>query len=183
MTLSQLATLAGVSTSYVSQVERGVANPTLASLKTLAGALGFTIGSLLDGSPSGTTAAAGTAAAPPGVTDGDEVSVLRAGQRRRLVYPGSHIANELLSPNLRKQMEVIWVEAPPGSGSGGHPHQHEGEECGVVIAGAMRFWVGAEEWALEPRDSIYFPSHLPHRWESVGTDDLVAIWIITPPTF
>jgi transcriptional regulator with XRE-family HTH domain len=181
MTLSQLASLAGVSTSYVSQVERGVANPTLASLKTLAGALGYTIGSLLDGSP--------PEAPPPTVggarveSDNDEVSVLRAGHRRRLVYPGSNIANELLSPNLRKQMEVIWVEAPTGSGSGGHPHQHEGEECGVVIAGAMRFWVGQDEWVLEPRDAIYFPSHLPHRWESVGAEELVAIWIITPPTF
>ena len=188
MTLSQLAERAGVSTSYVSQVERGVANPTLASLKTLAEALGFTIGSLLDGS-------IGTSGQPPNHhvksntalvvrdADVDEVSVLRAGQRRRVVYPGSHIANELLSPNLRKQMEVIWVEAPAGSGSGGHPHKHEGEECGVVIAGAMRFWVGDEEWVLEPRDAIYFPSHLPHRWLSVGEEDLVAIWIITPPTF
>jgi transcriptional regulator with XRE-family HTH domain len=177
MTLSQLAERAGVSTSYVSQVERGVANPTLSSLKTLAGALGFTIGSLLDDSP---PANAGGRRTESG---NDEVSVLRAGQRRRLVYPGSNIANELLSPNLRMQMEVIWVEAPPGSGSGGHPHKHEGEECGVVIAGAMRFWVGDEEWILQPRDAIYFPSHLPHRWESVGDEDLVAIWIITPPTF
>jgi predicted transcriptional regulator len=33
MSLSQLAEQAGVSTSFVSQVERGVANPTLSSLK------------------------------------------------------------------------------------------------------------------------------------------------------
>lgn len=182
MTLAQLAERAGVSASYVSQVERGVANPTLASLKTLAQALGFTVGSLLDGS----MAPGGTAETPnstPGFDTSDEVSVLRAGQRRRVVYPGSNIANELLSPNLRKQMEVIWVEAPPNSGSGGHPHKHEGEECGVVIAGEMQFWVGDQEWVLQPRDAIYFPSHLPHRWLSVGQEDLMAIWIITPPTF
>lgn len=181
MTLAQVAERAGVSASYVSQVERGVANPTLASLKTLAEVLGFTVGSLLDGSgaPNG-----GAEENRPRVQEvDDEVSVLRAGQRRRVVYPGSHIANELLSPNLRKQMEVIWVEAPVGSGSGGHPHQHEGEECGVVIAGQMQFWVGDQQWVLHSRDAIYFPSHLPHRWESVGDEDLVAIWIITPPTF
>jgi mannose-6-phosphate isomerase-like protein (cupin superfamily) len=84
---------------------------------------------------------------------------------------------------LQRKMEIIWVEAPPGSGSGGHPHQHEGEECGIVISGEMRFVVGKQECVLRARDSIYFPSHLPHQWESVGTDDLVAIWIITPPTF
>ncbi|GAA1854912.1 cupin domain-containing protein [Pseudonocardia ailaonensis] len=173
MTLAQLAERANVSTSYVSQVERGVANPTLASLKTLSSALGITVGSLLQDERTPTLDSG-----EPG-----EVSVLRAGNRRRVVYPGSNIANELLSPNLRMQMEVIWVEAPPGSGSGGHPHQHEGEECGVVIAGTMRFWVGDEEWLLEKQDAIYFPSHLPHRWVSGGPQDLVALWIITPPTF
>lgn len=171
LTLSQLAERAGVSTSYVSQVERGIANPTLSSLKTLALALDFNIGSLLEQSQ------------PEFPTADGEVAVLRAGRRRRVVYPGSEIANELLSPDLRKRMEIIWVEAPRGQGSGGHPHQHEGEECGVVLQGAMRFWVGDQEWVLDPRDSIYFPSNLPHRWESVGTDDLIAVWIITPPTF
>jgi transcriptional regulator with XRE-family HTH domain len=178
LTLAQLARLANVSTSYVSQVERGVANPTLASLKTLSHALGITVGTLLDGSDDGNLKGAVTT--PDG---GGEVSVLRSGQRRRLIYPGSKIANELLSPNLRVQMEVILVEAPPGSGSGGHPHTHQGEECGVVIDGEMRFWVDGQEWLLAPRDSIYFPSHLPHSWESVGKKDLYAIWIITPPTF
>lgn len=173
LTLAQLAKRAGVSTSYVSQVERGIANPTLSSLKTLTEALGTTVGSLLEGDrPDGDH--------PAGE---DEVAVLRAGQRRRVVYPGTQIANELLSPNLRKKMEIIWVEAPQGQGSGGHPHQHEGEECGVVVAGQMQFWVGDQEWTLNPHDSIYFPSRLPHRWLSVGESDLVAVWIITPPTF
>jgi quercetin dioxygenase-like cupin family protein/ribosome-binding protein aMBF1 (putative translation factor) len=180
LTLAQLAELANVSTSYVSQVERGVANPTLASLKTLSSALGITVGSLLEGTPNGFASTAPTAAYGGG---GGDVSVMRSGQRRRVIYPGSNIANELLSPNLRVQMEVISVEAPPGSGSGGHPHTHEGEECGVVIAGVMRFWVDGHEWLLEELDSIYFPSHLPHSWESAGDVDLFAIWIITPPTF
>lgn len=172
LTLAQLAERAGVSTSYVSQVERGIANPTLASLKMLAAALDFNVGSLLEQSQPEFDQAVDS-----------EVAVLRAGHRRRVVYPGSEIANELLSPDLRKKMEIIWVEAPAGQGSGGHPHQHEGEECGVVLQGAMRFWVGDREWVLNPRDSIYFPSRLPHRWESVGAEDLVAVWIITPPTF
>ena len=171
LTLAQLAARADVSTSYVSQVERGVANPTLQSLKTLANALGFNIGSLLEGAVSGEA------------LDTEDVTVMRAGARKRVILPGSNIANELLSPNLRKKMEVIWVEAPEGSGSGGHPHQHEGEECGVVISGAMRFWVGEREWLLMPGDAIYFSSRLPHRFVSAGPDPLVAIWIITPPTF
>ncbi len=173
MSLAQVAERAGVSTSFVSQVERGVANPTLSSLKALVEAVGSSVGALLVG---GTWADDGRFA-------DQGVAILRAGMRRRIVYPGSTIANELLSPDLQRRMEIIWVEAQPGASSGGHPHQHDGEECGIVIAGEMKFLVGDDECVLGPRDAIYFPSHLPHSWESVGAEGLVAIWIITPPTF
>jgi len=153
-------------------VERGVANPTLSSLKAMVGALNFSVGALLESKP-------GTGS----VDRDDEIAVLRHGERRRIVYPGTQIANELLSPNLQKRMEIIWVEAAPGQGSGGHPHVHEGEEAGVVISGSMKFSVGGQEHVLNARDAIYFPSSRPHSWESVGDEDLVAIWVITPPTF
>jgi transcriptional regulator with XRE-family HTH domain len=174
MSLAQVAELAGVSTSFVSQVERGVANPTLATLKSLVEALGSSVGALLEEGP---------ATDEPTKASADGIAVLRAGQRRRIVYPGSNIANELLSPSLQRKMEIIWVEAASGANSGGHPHMHEGEECGVVISGEMNFKVGDTECVLGPRDAIYFSSHLPHQWESVGSEPLVAIWIITPPTF
>ena len=173
MSLAQVAKQAGVSTSFVSQVERGVANPTLSTLKSLVESLGSSVGALLEeGDGNG------------GQRAGDsDIAVLRAGQRRRIVYPGSSIANELLSPSLQRKMEIIWVEAAPGAGSGGHPHKHEGEECGIVISGEMSFKVGDTEVLLGPRDAIYFSSHIPHQWENAGTEDVVAIWIITPPTF
>ena len=173
MSLAEVAELAGVSTSFVSQVERGVANPTLATLKSLTEALGSSVGALLEEEQTG-----GEPHKPT-----DDVVILRAGQRRRIVYPGSSIANELLSPSLQRKMEIIWVEADSGANSGGHPHMHEGEECGVVISGKMSFRVGDTDCILGPQDSIYFSSHLPHQWESVGDEPLIAIWIITPPTF
>jgi transcriptional regulator with XRE-family HTH domain len=176
MSLAQVAEQAGVSTSFVSQVERGVANPTLSTLKSLVEALGSSVGSLLEDDE--------RADADGGDRGGDsDITVLRAGKRRRIVYPGSSIANELLSPSLQRKMEIIWVEAAPGAGSGGHPHKHEGEECGIVISGEMSFKVGDTECVLGPRDAIYFSSHIPHQWENLGTEDVVAIWIITPPTF
>jgi transcriptional regulator with XRE-family HTH domain len=175
MSLAQVAEMAGVSTSFVSQVERGIANPTLSTLKSLLEALGSSVGALLEssGEQDGTTA----------TYEQEGVAVLRAGHRRRIVYPGSSIANELMSPSLQRKMEIIWVEAAPGASSGGHPHMHEGEECGVVISGEMQFKVGDTECVLGPRDAIYFSSHIPHQWENAGPEPLIAIWIITPPTF
>lgn len=182
--LATVAEQANFSVSYISQVERGLANPTLSSLKEIAQVLGFTIGDLLE---------ARDGDAPPNASaeirrddhNGDQgfVAVTRQGHRKRINYPGSGISNELLSPNLRHQMEIIWIEAASGANSGGHPHHHEGEECGVVLEGGMKFWVDDDEIILGPNDSIYFSSQLPHRWSSVGDEPLRAIWIITPPTF
>jgi transcriptional regulator with XRE-family HTH domain len=178
VTLKVVAKSCNYSVSYLSQVERGIANPTLSSIKLIGQALGFTIGDILNGKASHDPIdEAGTAEKAPGY------SILRKGQRKRIRYPGSDISNDLLSPDLRRNLEVIWVEAPPNTGSGGHPHIHEGEECGVVLSGCMRFWVGDVVSDLHAGDSIYLSSVLPHRWESAGPDPLTAIWIISPPTF
>jgi transcriptional regulator with XRE-family HTH domain len=178
-TLKEVAQECNYSVSYLSQVERGVANPTLSSIKHIGHALDFTIGELLS---------ADMVAGSDKPSNGEEFedpgfAVSRIGSRKRIRYPGSEIGNDLLSPNLRRQMEVIWVEAPAGASSGGHPHIHEGEECGVVLSGRMRFWVNETEIVLEEGDSIYLSSTLPHRWESIGPDNLTALWVITPPTF
>jgi mannose-6-phosphate isomerase-like protein (cupin superfamily) len=115
--------------------------------------------------------------------DDTPYSISRRGDRKKIQYPGSGIVNELLSPDLRCSMEVIWVEAPLGANSGGHPHSHAGEECGVVLAGRMLFSVGNDEVVLEAGDSIYLDSTVPHSWRASGSEDLRALWVITPPTF
>lgn len=191
--LKELAERCDFSVSYLSQIERGVANPTLGSVKRIGQALEFMVGDLLASQYH--EGAAGRSAPHVAVPSPDPVvpapvhaqrpqaAVVRASQRKRIVYPGSGVANELLSPDLQRQMEVVWLDAPVGSGSGSHPLTHQGEECGVVLRGRMLFVVDDTEYVLEERDSIYFESHLPHRWESLGPEPLHGIWIITPPAF
>jgi transcriptional regulator with XRE-family HTH domain len=169
MTLNHVAQAVELSVGYISQVERGMANPSLETLKRLADALGHTVGELFSNE------------LPAAVTTGYSIS--KRGQRKRIQYPGSGIMNELLSPDLRHQMEVIWVEAPPGATSGGHPHSHVGEECGIVLAGEMVFWVGEDEVTLVAGDAIYLDSTVPHRWQAGEGEPLQAVWLITPPTF
>jgi transcriptional regulator with XRE-family HTH domain len=170
LTLHDVATATELSVGYVSQVERGLANPSLETLKRLTDVLGQTVGALFSDD----------AAPRPG---GPGYSVSKRGQRKRIQYPGSGISNELLSPDLRHQMEVIWVAAPAGASSGGHPHSHAGEECGIVLSGEMIFWVGTDEVRLAAGDAIYLDSTVPHRWTAGPAGELQAVWLITPPTF
>lgn len=169
LSLHKVADTSGLSTGYISQVERGLANPSLESLKRLTDAVGMRIGDLFV--DEGTT------------PEKARYSVTKRGQRKQIQYPGSGIHNELLTPDLQRQFEAIWVEARPGATSGGHPHSHVGEECGVIISGAMRFWAGNTDMELHAGDSIYLDSTLPHRWMAIGDERVVAVWMITPPTF
>ena len=168
MTLQQVADRAAVAIGHLSEVERGRANVTITVLKRICDALGVTVGSLLEDGGTAVT---------------DRVTVTRRNTRKKVFLPGIGIANELLTPNLQRRLEIIWVSADVGADSGGHPHVHEGEECGVILTGSMEFRVGDQVWHLEAGDSIYLDSADPHSWVSGGPDRLEAIWVITPPSF
>ncbi|MCU1480495.1 MAG: family transcriptional regulator [Subtercola sp.] len=167
-TLAAIAKATDLSTGYVSQVERGLANPSLETLKRLTDALGHAVAELFSNEPA---------------AQGTTYFVSRQGQRKKIQFPGSGIMNELLSPDLQHAMEVIWVEAPSGASSGVHAHLHEGEECGVIIQGQMILWLDSEEIVLNGGDAIYFDSRTPHRWIAGDGSQLRAIWLITPPSF
>ena len=170
LSLGNAATRSGLSVGYISQVERGLANPSLETLKRLADICGRTMGELFVDE----------------ATDDSYQSrfaVTRSGQRKRITYPGSGIMNELLTPDLQRSFEAIWVQAEPGATSGGHPHSHPGEECGLIISGTMQIWVGDEKITLEAGDAVYLESPVSHRWQAAGDDPMVAVWMITPPTF
>jgi transcriptional regulator with XRE-family HTH domain len=170
LSLADIAAATDLSPGYISQVERGLANPSLETLKRLADAVGQSVGGLFV-----------EAEDPP--RRNDQLWVTRAGERRRITYAGSKLSNELISPDVQHLFEAILVEAEPGSTSGDHPHSHPGEECGFIIQGCMRFWAEDERTDLYAGDSIYLDSTVPHRWVAIGNEDLRAIWVITPPTF
>lgn len=49
-------------------------------------------------------------------------------------------------------------------------HAHEGQEFDYVLSGKLRLILGGEEMLLEPGDSIYYDSSLPHVMYAVGGD-------------
>ena len=173
LSLSEVGQCAELSASYVSQIERGRANPSLASLKRLTNAVEKRVGDLFDDDER-----RGGSSNEQGF-----IQVVRAEERKRILYPGSQIINKLISPDVQHRLEVLWIEAPVGAVTGRDAHTHAGEECGLILAGSMELWVGDQDWVLYPGDSIYLESGLPHRWRSAGPVQLEAIWAVTPPSF
>jgi transcriptional regulator with XRE-family HTH domain len=162
--LSDLAERVGVSISYLSQVERDKIAPSISSLTRIAEGLDTTVPQLFDA-----------------MAARKRVAVVRHGQRKVLAYPGSTAQNEMLTPDLSGSLQVIWSALDPGKKS--PVLQHPGEECGVVLRGALTVWVGEEKFVLQEGDSITFKGDCPHRYENHGNTRVEAIWCITPPSY
>jgi mannose-6-phosphate isomerase-like protein (cupin superfamily) len=161
-------------------VERDLANPSLGTLKRIASALEVALPFFFQDEESESVERRTTA-----VSQGEHgpARVVRANRRKTLIYPGSHIHHQLLSPDLHGQLEAILVSAPAGTGSGSEPYLHEGEEIGFVVRGRAECRVGEELFVLEPGDAITINSTVPHSWRNSGREQLEMLWISTPPTF
>lgn len=180
MTIVEVAQRSGYSLGYISQVERDLANPSLGTLKRIADALSVPLPSFFvsDGADTADLAAVQEVGRSEAAA-----RVVRSGRRKTLLYPGSHIHHQLLSPDLHGQLEAIWVTAPPATGSGEEPYVHAGEEIGFVVHGTCECKVGTEIHRLVKGDAITLRSSVPHSWRNVGDDVLEMIWVTTPPTF
>jgi transcriptional regulator with XRE-family HTH domain len=169
LTLERLSELSGLSTGIVSQIERGLANPSFGTLVQLAHGLGIPIGRLFQ------------------VADRRRSPVVRRAERRRL--DGHGIASddggnfELLTPDLNGALEATWVETPPGYDSSANPYRHQGEEFGLVLSGRKDVYLDGQRYELGPGDSIRYPSTTPHWYANPGDEICKAIWVITPPTW
>jgi len=164
LSLRELAEMTELTPSFLSQVERDLAEPSITSLRKIASALGVPLFYFL--------------------MDNEKPSpVVRKGERKALKMPQSHLVYELLSPDLNRSMEVWMGRLDPGAVSCDSPLSHQGEECIVVLQGTMEVQLGEDTYTLEEGDSIYYFGAVPHKLKSVGKEQLVFISCITPPLF
>ena len=172
ITIQDLATATGLSPSFISRMERGDLNPSIASVKKLADALGIQVGSLFQ---EDSTEAA---------NDNEESMVVRKGRRRKIVYPGQKVSEYLLTPRVSDiGIEFILGIIESGGTSGTETYNHSGEECIFVLTGELTIYVNERVFVLNEGDSIHFYSNNPHRWENRGTETVQAVWAVTPPSF
>jgi transcriptional regulator with XRE-family HTH domain len=174
----ELARRCGVSTSLISQVERGLTAPSLEVLWAVARALNVPIGTFFQPDAENAPELIAPAVAAPKA----EAVVIRAESRKRLGLTAS-LTYQLLSPDLQHQIEFVWVEFGPGEQGPMQPFTHVGEEQMVVIRGEMHVWIDGSEYMLREGDAITFDSARPHRSMNRGTVTAVVIAAITPPSF
>ena len=164
-TLRTIADRAGVSESFLSQVERGRTSASIASLRRIAGALGVTVADLFE--PGG----------PP------QPRVLKRAERPTLAF-GVLGRKHLLTPRPLQHLEVFVGELDPGGTTGSEPYAHgDSEELFVVLSGHVQLELGGDVHDLETGDSIDYRSSTPHRVNNTGEERAEVMWIISPPSY
>jgi len=164
-TMRQLAGLVDCTPSLISQLERGKTDPSISTLKKIADALNANIVDFFSFPP-----------------NEDEV-ITRADQRLAMQLPRWDARIQSLTRAIgKKKMQAFYTVIKPGGGSSG-AYCHDGEEFGIVLKGEMELKLEDRTYAVRKNDSFYFSSQVPHDWNNRRDEDVIVVWVITPPTF
>lgn len=149
LSLADLAEASGISKSLISQIERSVVNPSVATIRSLARALAIPVFLLF-------------------LDDEPQSDLVRHDERRRLLLPGSTVERQLLTPEHRRTFVMLTMNLRPHEASAAERTHHVGEECVYVRTGCLTVRLGDQEIELEEGDSLYFDAVVPHQFVNPG---------------
>jgi len=182
LSLRVLADRLGVSSSLISQIETGRANPSVSTLYAIAGELDVSLDELLfnDRRPA-ETAPASAARVGASVTGTMTTAppVQRAATRHRIRL-ASGVLWERLTTLSEPGIEFLHVTYEVGGASSPPDafQRHAGHEWGYVLSGRLEVRIGFDEYILEPGDAISINSSIPHRLATIGDEPAEAIWFV-----
>ncbi len=174
LTLKDLAEHCNCSPGYLSRVETGAVNPSVATLMAMAEALGVTVDELFHSKPSRRKV----------------LPCVMYPKERKTLNPKGDIRMQLLSRGMDVPFEFLQLKFPPGAtdgidvytnNEGADLHTHEGVECGLVVQGVLDVQVDDKIYRLEPGDTITLNSNSPHKISNIGDEEAVAIWVDSKP--
>lgn len=197
LSLRSLAERLGVSPSLISQVERGLARPSVNTLYAMSRELDVSLDELLFAdarrSTPGTNGRRSTDSMTAAIPD---LALLHASRADRLTEPSDAPIQRADSRKvIRLASGVVWerlttVNDPNvdflyvtyevgGASSPEHEFQrHSGHEWGYVLTGRLGVTVAFDDHVLEPGDAISFESTVPHRMYNLGDEPVHGIWFV-----
>lgn len=162
LTQEELADRSELSKGFISQLERNLTSPSIATLLDILQCLGTTIGEFFNEKP-------------------EEQIVFGRQDYFEKVDP--EYSNEIkwIIPNAQKNtMEPILLTLKPG-GSTCPDTPHEGEEFGYILQGSVSIHLGKKTYKAKKGESFYYTADKQHYLSSKGGAAL--IWVSSPPSF
>lgn len=162
LTQSELADRAELSKGFISQLERDLTSPSIATLKDILECLGTDLQEFFN------------------EREEEKVAFLptdlfeKEDEEKSILW---------LVPNAQKnKMEPILMKLNAGC-STEEDRPHEGEEFGYVLSGSVLLTVGSAKHKLKKGDSFYFSPTRPHSLANRGKSEAKIVWVTDPPNF
>lgn len=164
MTLSDLSLQTGISTGYLSQIERGQHSPSVSTLQKVVGVLGLEMADLFTASSNAES----------------RVRSLDAGE---LIIFGIGAKKLRLTPASFHSLEAFIAVLEPGTATSEASYVHgDSEELVMVLQGQAIVYIDGTEHVLREREFIHLRSNIPHRVAATNKKAEI-LWIITPPSY
>ena len=164
-TMQQVADEASLTIGFISQIERGISTPSLASLYNVAKALDASVDMFVSQAPRRSHSV-----------------VTHSGQRPTFKVDGTSRYYEFLERGFPEAtLNACLSHVPPGHAS--ETMSHEGEDFVYLVAGTMLYEVDGIPYELGAGDTLHFDSRKPHRGTNTGKDTAIELWVGTMRLF
>ncbi|MGN0157761.1 MAG: helix-turn-helix domain-containing protein [Brotaphodocola sp.] len=162
LTQEELADRTELSKGFISQLERNLTSPSIATLMDILQCLGTSPGEFFNETPE------------------EQVVFSKADYFEKY---DAELKNEIkwIIPNAQKNvMEPILLTLEPG-GQTYPDNPHEGEEFGYILQGTVSIHIGSKTYKARKGESFYFTPDKKHSLSSKS--GAVLIWVSSPPSF
>ncbi len=164
LTQEELADRAELSKGFISQLERDLTSPSIATLTDILECLGTNLHSFFSEAE-------------------NEKIVFAQDDMFVKENPDSGETITWLIPNAQKNsLEPIALSLEPG-GETYLDDPHEGEEFGYVLSGSICLFLGDKKYRVKKGESFCFKPNMPHYIKNLSKTGSKLIWVSTPPSF
>lgn len=162
LTQEELADRAELSKGFISQVERNLTSPSIATLMDILQCLGLTIGEFFNEEP-------------------EEQIVFGHPDYFEKVDNELNNTIKWIIPNAQKHIMEPILLTLQAAGSTYPDNPHEGEEFGYVLSGSISIHLGNRIYRAKKGESFYF---IPDKKHFLTTKSgAVVLWVSSPPSF
>ena len=164
LSLDDMAAKSKVSRSMLSQVERGLANPTFATLWALTQALGIDIAQLIGDATD---------------EQAQRIEVIEAYNVPRIQSADGHCTLRILSPpETTGEAEWYWLEIEPGASLTSQPHTAGCREHLSIIDGEAMVISAEMQQKAGAGATLRYRADVPHSISNAGTGRLTALLVV-----
>lgn len=162
LTLEELASRCELTKGFLSQLERDLASPSIATLEDILEALGTSLSEFFQ-------------------EEREEKVVFRG--EDFFIDERDDCTIRWIVPNTQKnKMEPILLELPSG-GQSFLSGPHAGEEFGYVVKGSVTLIIGEQETTVRSGETFYLDGQQEHSLRNDRKTTAQVLWVSTPPLF